>query len=420
MIPYTNMIRILSDTIMVFSAAGLIDSFGISKFRDLKHKLFAASACLLLAVLFSGTDGPASVTGYFLMFITAFIAVFPKIRLAHIYIALMSEFITSILSSCLYSLICTAVSFDIKEITLLTVRLVLMLTVLVMRRSEKVRRIHLIIKVVPKHIFVLTALSVMFISFLSENNSINAANPMKMVINALLLTLLTLSLIAIIFSLLINVVAKKQFSDTNLLLAEMVDTQLRHYERLEKLNSDIRSFKHDYINHIRSISSLLEMEQYGDAKEYTQKLTSASPAQNFSFQTGNHLADAVLTDKNDLCGETAKIIFYGFIPDKIDNADLCVILSNALDNAAEACADCEGQSRIEICAQERQGYFALTVRNPTSDRRSYSDIPDTSKTDALNHGFGLRNIDAVVKKHDGRLSIKCENMVFELSLTIKL
>ncbi|MDE5993109.1 MAG: GHKL domain-containing protein, partial [Oscillospiraceae bacterium] len=176
----------------------------------------------------------------------------------------------------------------------------------------------------------------------------------------------------------------------------------------------------DYINHMRSLISLLEMGQYEDAKEYVEKLVKTSPAQNCSYQTGNFLADAILTDKNDLCGEYAKIVFYGFIPDRLDNADLCVILSNALDNAAEACRNLGGQSSIEVYAQERQGYFALTVRNPTSDNGTYSGIPETTKSDKLNHGFGLRNIEAAVKKYDGQICVKCENMVFELSLTFKI
>lgn len=414
-------IRILSDMIIVFSAAGLIDSFGISRFRSLKYKLAAVAASLVPAIIFSETRGALLVIGYTLMFVVAFIILFSGIKLSYVYIALVSEFVTSTLSSCLYTFINgTALSAYFKEVTLLTARTVLLIAVLILSRSERVRRMHLIIKIIPKHIFILTVMAVMFIALLAENNNFIAEGAVKQTMNALLIVMLTVSLVAIIFSLLISVVSKKQVADTNAMLTEMVDAQLRHYERLEKLNNDIRSFRHDYINHVRGISSLLETKQYEDAREYAEKLIETSPMQNSLFQTGNNLADAVLTDKNDLCGESAKIVFYGYIPDKLDNADLCVILSNALDNAAEACKSCEGQCEIEVCEQKRQGYFVLTVRNPTSDSRTYDTIPGTCKEDALNHGFGLRNIEAVVKKNGGHFSVKCENFVFELSLTFKL
>jgi len=389
---------ILSDMIMVFSAMGLISSFGVSKIENRKRWFIASAASLVLVVIFSGSERFVSLIGYSLMFVAAFITAFSKIKLSYVYIVLMSEFITSILSS----------------------RLVLLIAVLIVSRSERVRRMHLIIKIIPKHIFILTVVAVMFIALLAENNNLIAEDAVYQTVNALLIVILTVSLVAIIFSLLISVVSKKQAADTNAMLTEMVDAQLRHYERLEKLNSDIRSFRHDYINHVRGISSLLETKQYEDAREYAEKLIETSPMQNSLFQTGNNLADAILTDKNDLCGESAKIVFYGYIPDKLDNADLCVVLSNALDNAAEACKGCEGQCEIEVCSQKRQGYFVLTVRNPTSDSRTYNTIPDTCKEDALNHGFGLRNIEAVVKKNGGHFSIKCEDFVFELSLTFKL
>lgn len=414
---------ILSDMIMVFSAMGLISSFGVSKIENRKRWFIASAASLVLVVIFSGSERFVSLIGYSLMFVAAFITAFSKIKLSYVYIVLMSEFITSILSSCICAVICgfdPLACPDFRDTALFSARLVLLIAVLIVSRSERVRRMHLIIKIIPKHIFILTVVAVMFIALLAENNNLIAEDAVKQTVNALLIVLLTVSLVAIIFSLLISVVSKKQTADTNAMLTEMVDAQLRHYERLEKLNSDIRSFRHDYINHVRGISSLLETKQYEDAREYAEKLIETSPMQNSLFQTGNNLADAILTDKNDLCGESAKIVFYGYIPDKLDNADLCVVLSNALDNAAEACKGCEGQCEIEVCSQKRQGYFVLTVRNPTSDSRTYDTIPDTCKEDALNHGFGLRNIEAVVKKNGGHFSIKCEDFVFELSLTFKL
>ena len=69
-------IRILSDMIIVFSAAGLIDSFGISRFRSLKYKLAAVAASLVPAIIFSETRGALLVIGYTLMFVVAFIILF--------------------------------------------------------------------------------------------------------------------------------------------------------------------------------------------------------------------------------------------------------------------------------------------------------------------------------------------------------
>lgn len=422
-----NIIQIISNLIMVFSAVLMINAFRISKIRDMKYRFAAAAVNIFLAnvISLSGEFNISAVSSvvYPLMFLAAYLIVFGEIKISHIYIALVLESITSILSSCFCVFtdrFMQLIRLDFKTLSLLLVRMIMLLTAIMLNRSKKMRKLGSTIKTIPKHIFIFTALSVLFISLLSENNSFTAEDYLKQHINTILISALTVSLIIMIFSLLINVVAKKQFWEVNELLRGQVEAQLRHYKRLEKLNDDIRSFRHDYINHMHSLISLMEVGQYEDAKEYVEKLVRTSPTQNFSYQTGNFLADAILTDKSDICGEYAKIVFYGFIPDRLDNADLCVMLSNALDNAAEACRDLGGQSSIEVYAQERQGYFALTVRNPTSDVRTYSGIPETTKSDKLNHGFGLRNIEATVKKYDGQLCVKCENMVFELSLTFKI
>lgn len=423
MISSEGIIRIFSNMIMVFYVVGLICAFGISKCKSLKHLLISVGATLLMSAIILSANGPFAFVFYLIMAMAAFLIVFGDLKISYFYIFMVSDSITSLLSSCICTIINELIPTNfsgLRAVILLFLRLSILTAAMVLNHSGKLKRLHFTVKIIPTYVFILIALSVLFISSLAENSGFTSESILNRILNALLIAALTVSLTAIIFSLLISVISKKQVADTNLMLKNMVDAQLRHYKRLEKLNNDIRAFRHDYINHIRSISSLLEMKQYEDAIEYTGKLINTSPVNNFSFQTGNNLADAILTDKNDLCGDSAKIVFYGFIPDKIDNADLCVILSNSLDNAVEACAECEGQNLIEVCAQERQGYFVLTVRNPTSDQRTYSSIPDTIKPEALDHGFGLRNIEATVKKHDGCLSVKCENNVFELSLTFKL
>ena len=60
--------------------------------------------------------------------------------------------------------------------------------------------------------------------------------------------LLVICLISIVFSLLINVASKNYYTALNSLLEKQVATQISHYEKLEKLNSDMRTFRHDYIN----------------------------------------------------------------------------------------------------------------------------------------------------------------------------
>ena len=231
--------------------------------------------------------------------------------------------------------------------------------------------------------------------------------------------LLVICLISIVFSLLINVASKNYYTALNSLLEKQVATQISHYEKLEKLNSDMRTFRHDYINHLSSINTLIGEGCYSDAQNYIDKLTESTHRNEAIFHTGNRLADAILTDKSDSCKDFADIEFDGCITDKIENSDICIILANALDNAVEACKKCPERGKISIAAQIRQGYWTMTMRNPTVSADSEG-IMKTSKEDEKNHGFGLLSIEQAVKKYDGTMAVSIKNGVFEMAVVLKI
>lgn len=420
--------HVASDIILTVSSVILIDALGVSKVKRVRPSYVAA---VLITLFFSVCTfylykydlEPLPLLVYPLMFICTYKAVFGKIKAAQIYTALIIELAATLLSSCFTLMLFQVAPIEYttaNEISLIIVRTAILSASFFLKRGKLINKLYSISKSIPGNIFVLVLLSLVFADALAVFNQYPSSSVLKQNIVSALIAALAVSLVAMIFSLLTSVAAQKYVSAANTLLKSQVETQLRHYGKLEKLNDEMQAFRHDYENHMRSILALLDMKQYSDAERYIEKLLTACPRRDSLFQTGNRLADAILTDKSDLCRGCAEICFEGFIPDRLDNPDLCVILSNALDNAVEACMEIDKKCRIEIFAQERQGYFAFTVKNPTADSRSYYEIPETKKSDAENHGFGLHSIDAIVSRHGGKMNVKCENNTFELSLTFKI
>lgn len=163
------------------------------------------------------------------------------------------------------------------------------------------------------------------------------------------------------------------------------------------------------------------MKEYADAEEYIIKIQNKTyTSETVMFYTGNKLADAILADKSAVLDERCRIDYSGIMTTSIENVDLCIILSNALDNAIEACREIDSPCTISMTAGERQGYFVMSLKNPTARTDSFYDIPATTKPERDLHGMGLYNIESTVKKYDGQMKIKCENGMFELMLTMKL
>lgn len=400
---------------------------GITSIRSYKTCILSLSVVAFLSVfkfyLHIFDLNPLPLLIYPMMFISACLLTFKKINFAQIYIILTSELITSLVSSCL-----TTMFFDIfiaqtnarNILSLLCVRFIYFLIIFncFFRGANHVKNIYYVSKTIPKHIFVLILFSNFLITFLAEINNHPNQSISKQNTITILIMLLSIFLIVIIFSLLINVASKNYYTALNSLLEKQVEAQITHYEKLEELNKDIRQLRHDYINHLTSIGTLIEHKNYPDALQYIERLTESTHCNETIYSTGNHLADAILTGKSSECKEFADIEFNGIITDRINNTDMCAILANALDNAIEACRKCSGRSKISIAAQNKQGYWVMTMRNPTIGEDSEG-LMKTSKEDTQNHGFGLLSIEQAVKRYDGNIKVGIKDGIFEISIVVK-
>lgn len=330
------------------------------------------------------------------------------------------QFICSTIASGLLSLIPIT---KIKEIYLLNivfnlaVRSIMLLIILFTKNKNEYENIQTFTVIIPTHIYAIILLSLFISNGLIQTANFTTSNTDRQIqIIKILAFSITVCTAIIIMSLLFNVVSKKYQSDINNTLKKQISLQLYHYKQLEKINSEIRSFKHDYINHIKCISSMLSNQEYDDLLKYLNKLSASFPSPSFLFETGNYIADAILTEKQINSPDNISIEFDGIIPTDIDNTDLCIILSNALDNAVEACCLCSGDKTINVYGAFTHGYFLLKIKNPTVNTNVNSRLT-TTKADKLNHGFGLTNIKRTVDKYSGYINICCEENYFTLNVT---
>lgn len=420
--------HIISNTVFIITTIIIINVLDISKIESIKRMVISVIAITIFsAVTFISylyDLDPLPLLLYPLSFVTAYIIAFKKISKGQIYIAMIAETTTSLFALGISSILCEFLNCEKDTadfLSLLCIRIILLMAAVLLYRSpkENLRFVYTISQTIPKHIFVLILISnVIMLGLVAVNNHPNNSN-LKQITVTILITLLSILLLIVVLSLIINVAAQRYYLKLNQILEKQVSMQIAHYEKLEKLSSDMRTFRHDYINHLSSISALITEGFYDDAQGYIDRLTESTHRNETIFRTGNRLADAILTDKNENCKAFADIVFDGCITDKIGNSDICIILANALDNAAEACKSCPERGRISIESQVRQGYLKMVMRNPTVGADSEG-IMKTSKEDERNHGFGLLSIEQAVKRYDGTMSVSIKNGVFELAVVLKL
>ncbi|MCD7760489.1 MAG: ATP-binding protein [Clostridiales bacterium] len=143
------------------------------------------------------------------------------------------------------------------------------------------------------------------------------------------------------------------------------------------------------------------------------------------IETGNEILNTVLTEKSLRCQQehiTLICLAEGSALTFLDTVDLYTLFGNALDNAMEAVAALDEESRlIRVTVRRRSDLVLVQVENPYQGELPLKDgLPETGKGDRNWHGFGLRSIQSIAERYHGIFQISGENQVFRLRLTFPL
>lgn len=155
-----------------------------------------------------------------------------------------------------------------------------------------------------------------------------------------------------------------------------------------------------------------------------QEIERAVDNYDTTVHTGNAALDVILTEKMLIC-RNRKIGFTcmaeGKGLDYIDPTDLYALFGNALDNAIEATErlDDAEKKQISLTVRPIGGFYSIQLQNYCSEPLQFEHgIPQTSKPDKQNHGFGVRSMQLLTEKYGGELSFRQEEDVVSLYLLL--
>lgn len=186
------------------------------------------------------------------------------------------------------------------------------------------------------------------------------------------------------------------------------------YYNLEKLNSTLRSQRHDYLNHLQVVYGLMELEEYEELKKYLQPVYKDMQKTGKALKTSKPAINALLKAKMDEA-EKKGIDFYVEVKSdlknlKVEDWELCKVISNILDNAMTALSGKEEQGRIVMdITEERERYrFSIANNGPMIPAQMQAVIFKqgiTSKKEE-GHGMGLYIVSQVVKTYQGVITLE--------------
>lgn len=194
-------------------------------------------------------------------------------------------------------------------------------------------------------------------------------------------------------------------------LLQQMDDMDATIDDLETLNNKIRAQRHDFLNHLQVVYSLMEMKEYEEAGNYIEKVYGDITALSRSLKTANPSINALLQVKIGAC-EQAGIQIRLNIQSRWENLpmpgwEMCKVLSNLIDNAMDALQEVEDRRLTVTLTEDLRGFcFSIANNGPMIPLKSQKAIFSPGVTGkGSGHGMGLFIVQQTMEKYGGKITV---------------
>lgn len=199
---------------------------------------------------------------------------------------------------------------------------------------------------------------------------------------------------------------------TELSLLEQEEHSLKQYVEEAKTRYDeTKSFRHDIKNHITVVKKLLQSGKLEQAINYIKDMDDIAQEMSFPYSTNNPVVDILVGNKFGIAKSMGIRVGCSLIlpyPCGLRDIDICIVLSNALDNAIRACKNMNAgtEKYIHISGRIQGNFLMIEIENSFHGKS------------AVKKGTGLSNVKTVAEKYGGAMSIETQANVFILHVLL--
>ena len=231
----------------------------------------------------------------------------------------------------------------------------------------------------------------------------------------LLLTLTAVASLVIIWGAVVDI---REALHTRKLLTQLDDMD-DTIDAMSQFNNTLRAQRHDFLNHLQVVYSLIEMEEYQEANEYIEQVYGRIPSVSRTMKTAIPAVNALMLVKAAAC-EKAGVQVEMSITSKwetleaaIPDWEMCKVLSNLIDNAIDAMEHMPpDKRRLSISLAENVKQYTFRVENTgekiPEDIREHIFIPGFT-TKGEGHGMGLHIVRRTLKERGGDIEVHSDD-----------
>ena len=201
-----------------------------------------------------------------------------------------------------------------------------------------------------------------------------------------------------------------------------VEQSVREIELLRQSQQQASAYRHDLRHHLQFLSGCIENGKTEQAQKYIEEIYADIEAHKVVLFCENETVNLIFSafaeraKKQKISMEIKASLSKELL---VAESDLCVLLSNALENALHACQGLKDKNKaavIEVMAYEKNGRTFIQIVNSCEERILFEKgIPITKKP---GHGLGVRSICTVVEKYQGICDFSVKNGRFILRVSL--
>lgn len=210
----------------------------------------------------------------------------------------------------------------------------------------------------------------------------------------------------------VSVQRERDMLKTQLMQAQTEFTSMRHMQQ------NAAAYRHDMRHHLALLQSLASEERLADIKEYLRTvqsdMDSITPIRFCENETVNLILSAFAAKANQ---SEILLTIDAKLPNSLTLSDteLCSLLSNALENAINACENITNRSEryIKLRMYSKNNKLCIDIRNRYHTEPIFNQGLPVSNEQG--HGFGTKSMAHIVEKHGGvfQFSVKDGLFIFQ-------
>jgi sensor histidine kinase regulating citrate/malate metabolism len=204
---------------------------------------------------------------------------------------------------------------------------------------------------------------------------------------------------------------------------QLIRDRERQYETSRDTIDAINIKMHDIRHQIRHLEDGSEGTTVLSS-EMLREIAKGVNVYDSAVKTGNDALNTILTEKSLLCdslgieftcsADGSKLSF-------LSPAELYSLFGNMIDNAIEATRGLENPEKkvITLGVRFNAGLITIHEENYFAGEVQFAEhVPQSTKNDPLNHGYGYRSMKMIVEGHGGVIDCGTSGDVFSLDIVI--